>query len=494
MRVLLIFTLNDVQSARRPIRTPEITQLGLSYLSAVLQSAGHETRLAVLSRVFHEAGNRILEETLHSFQPDVVGFHAVSSEFAFVSEVAALTQRLRPQAKLIIGGPHATLDPASTMERFDAACLGEGEYPLLEYVGQLAEGKVPSGIANLWLRQGATIEKNAARPFLKDLDDLPLPDRAMWEPWIDEDLGAKPSVLLGRGCPFQCTYCSHHVLRTVGSGPYVRFRKPEKIVEEIESILQHSPHYGEIYLEQETIGVNAKWSASLFDALADFNARREKPVTFGVNLAVAPNIEYLALFAGMKRANVRYVNIGLESGSERLRREVLHRRYANDNLIEAVKTAKEFGLKVALFNMIGLPTETPEEHEETVRINRLCQPDWNYTSIFYPYPGTDLYKLCEERGLLNGHGPVTIGMERSQAILDLPEFPRKAVQRCYEWFDYKVYRGHRARYRLLAKVVRGKIKARPGLNRFYRWAALSAVGRKMEWILNPARERIHALK
>ena len=83
-----------------------------------------------------------------------------------------------------------SLTPAEEMlEIFDALCIGEGEYPGLELVEQLSEGKSPSGIMNLWIKQADGIEKNPTRPFLQDMDELPFPDREMWNPWTVQDQG-----------------------------------------------------------------------------------------------------------------------------------------------------------------------------------------------------------------------------------------------------------------------------------------------------------------
>jgi radical SAM superfamily enzyme YgiQ (UPF0313 family) len=490
MKVLFMFSLNDVPSAEKPLRTPESLQLGLSYVSAMLKGAGHQTRLLVLSRVFREAARRYVQAALADFVPDVVGFSSVSSEYPFIREVGEWVRELAPRAKRIIGGAHASLEPKAVIRDFDAVCVGEGEHAALEYVSQLQQKRDPTKIANLWIRHGdGSIEHNPPRPFVTDLDSLPLPDRQMWEPWIGEEAAAKPSVLLGRGCPFQCTYCCHHKFRSLGEGTYVRFRSPKAIAAEIRQILDSRPDYREIYLEQETIAVRLPWAEQLCDELEALNRTLPRPVSFGVNVAVTPNIDYDRLFAALNRANVRYVNIGLESGSERLRREVLKRRYSNQDILNAVSAARRHGLRIALFNMIGLPSETPEEFNLTVEMNRQCQPDWHYTSIFYPYPGTDLYRLCKDQGLLpkdSDDDPVVgIDMERSQATLDLPTFPRDQVQRSYEWFDYHVYRGHRARIKLLAKVARCKLKSRPKLNRLYRMAARSMLGRGIDRVLNP---------
>jgi anaerobic magnesium-protoporphyrin IX monomethyl ester cyclase len=149
----------------------------------------------------------------------------------------------------------------------------------------------------------------------------------------------------------------------------------------------------------------------------------------------------------MAEANFAFVNIGLEVGSERVRREVLHRCYSNDDIIQAVGAARRHGLNVTLFNMIGLPGETRAEHLETVKINRLCQPHSHHTEIYFPYPGTDLYHRCKEVGL-----PVDsldTRKERRQAVLSYEGFSAKEIRRSWIWFNYRVYRGHKPLRKLL---------------------------------------------
>jgi radical SAM superfamily enzyme YgiQ (UPF0313 family) len=127
--------------------------------------------------------------------------------------------------------------------------------------------------------------------------------------------------------------------------------------------------------------------------------------------------------------------------------------------------------------MIGLPGESLSDFSETVNINRICQPDWLSTSIFFPYPGTDLYSSCKNRGFLKE--PLDIEMERAKAVLDFPEFPRKQIQKKYIWFEYWVYKGNRPKYKLLARVFLRKIKSKDRLNYFYRKLSRLRVLRKI---------------
>jgi radical SAM superfamily enzyme YgiQ (UPF0313 family) len=266
--------------------------------------------------------------------------------------------------------------------------------------------------------------------------------------WTDEkalyDKQTRFSVLLGRGCPFQCTYCSNHALSKLASGPYVRFRSPDNIAQEIRENHEKLPSVEEVYLEVETFGVRQKWAIELCSKLERLNATLPQPLRFGVNLRVTPHTDYEPLFKALKRSNFRFVNIGLESGSERIRSEVLKRNYSNEDIINAVQSARRFGLQVSFLNLIGVPGETISDFYETVKMNRICLPDWHGTSIFYPYPGTELHDLCKKQGLLQGG--IETEVERTTAVLDLPGFSKKQIQRSYIWFDYYVYKGTRPMY------------------------------------------------
>lgn len=454
MNILFIYSINIVGSLERPLESPEQIQFGLSYLSSFLKKHGHHTKAIVLSRTSPKHNQRVIDKYFKEFSPELVCFTAVSTEYPFIAEVARHIKTKWPKVFLLIGGPHVTLNPDGVLsDNFDALCIGEGENPTLELVEQLEKKIVPSKIPNLWIRNGFKVEKNPTRPFLQDLDSLPFPDREMWKEWIEERPGSRYAVLVGRGCPFQCTYCSNHKLRQVSSGPYVRFRSPENIIAEIKDIIEKFPmKKREIYLEIETFGADKKWAINLCSKLEHFNKTLEEPLSFGVNIRITPNADLEDLFCALKKANFRSINIGLEAGSEKVRREFLRRNYSNQDIINAVNLARKYGLKVTFFNMVGLPGETLEDFKETIRINRTCLPDQHFTSIFFPYPGTDAYSICKEKGLLKeSSGPE---MERMKATLDMPGFSKKQIQKNYIWFDYNVYKGHKPMFKIMGRVAR----------------------------------------
>ncbi len=451
MNVLFVHSEEDAYSPEKPVSLWERMQFGISYISAFLKQAGHDTRLVVLTGTTRQ----LIQDHIEEFNPRLVCCTAVFSQHGFMSEVAREVKRGHPEIFILIGGPHASLDPESCLAGdFDAVCVGEGEEPTLELVEMLERGEEPAGIRNLWIKREGGVERNPCRPFNADLDSLPFPDREMWLPWLAFP-ESRPSVLLGRGCPFQCTYCSNHALQRLAPGPYVRFRSPANIVAELAEVTAQVPASPDIYLEVETFGVNTRWALELCSHLEEFNTGRDWPIGFGTNLRVTRNNHQGELFEALGRANFKFINIGLESGSERLRRDVLKRDYSNEDVVEAVRLAREQGLQVGIYNLIGIPGETPADFRETIRVNRLCQPDWFLLSVFFPYPGTDLYRVASEQGLLDG--PLDMELERRRPVLDLPSFSKRQVQRRHNWFAFSVYRGHRPLHEILFVVSRARI-------------------------------------
>ena len=483
MNVLFIYSLQEIQSMRKPLRSQELIQLGISSISAVLKEHKHATKVVVLSRENSNANNlMIVQNAMEAFRPQLLCFSAVSSEYPFIASIASQIKNRHPKLYSLIGGVHASLKPDEVIkDSFDALCIGEGEYPTLELIQSLERNEIPACIESLWLKHEHGIEKNRIRPYIENLDSLPFLDRALWQEWIEERQDSQHSILLGRGCPFECSYCSNHALKKIAPGQYVRLRSVDNITKELRKIAEDFPHNRNAYLEIETFYVNKEWAIELCKQLAALNASLNEPFRFGVNLRITPNTDYDELFRECRKSNFRFINIGLESGSEKIRKDVLRRIYSNNDVIKTVTTARRHNLQVAFYNIIGLPGETFEDFQETKRINRTCQPDWMMTSIFFPYPGTDLYELSKQKGYFQGS--LDTQMERSKAVLSLPHFPGKQIQKAYEWFYFDVYKGHKPLQVLLLRVFTLKLRKFPKLFGIYRAISRSGASKKLKSFL-----------
>jgi len=442
MKILFVYSTQKTMVPQKPLLNQEAIYHGISSIAGVLKQHGHECRLTVLDRANGKRNFQMLSRQIRQFDPFMVAFTAVFSEFDFIYEIASQVQNRFPERFLIAGGVHITLNPdEKLLSLFDAICIGEGEMPVLELAQRLGTNKPFGDIPNLWVKTpDGMIHKNPSRPFMQDLDELPFPDREMWQEWILEP-HTKPTVLLGRGCPFDCTYCSNHSLRKVSSGAYVRMRSPENILSEIRAIYKADPGIKEIQLEVETIVIDREWLEKFCEQLAVFGKETGFNVCFSTNLRIFPRMDSDFVFEQFKKANITLVTIGLESGSYRIRKEILHRDYSNELILKAAEKAKSYGIAVALFNMVGLPTETPADFAETLQMNRQIQPAFHATSIFFPYPGTSIAETCRQMGLLPEH--IHTKDERQLAVLDLPGFSRRQIQKSFDSFHYQVYRSRK---------------------------------------------------
>jgi anaerobic magnesium-protoporphyrin IX monomethyl ester cyclase len=465
MRVAFVYTTDDYVTQAKPIKNFGIVPFGITYLSAVLKKAGHTTRLLVVTP---ERVEDQIARFLSEFDPQLVAMTAVASQYFYVREAAAVFKRLAPSVPIILGGHHASLRPEICIDdpSVDAICVSEGERALLRYVTALdtSPGDIPRGSPNLWIKQrDGTVEKNANEHFNVDLDDLPFPDREMWEPWVQYP-ERRPAILISRGCPYLCTYCANHAMAGLAGGKYTRYRSPASIVAEVRELVQRYPNTTDIFLEAETFGADLKMTFPICTALAQFNATREAPIRFGANFTLIKRIsDNEELLRALQRANFTWMNIGFESGSERLRNGYLQRPpYRNEDVISFVHKARTYGIDVIFFVLMGLPTETLEEFHETVRVCRDAQPYDVYLSIFYPYPGTKLFDVAQDMGLIPKQQ--RHGYERSRPNLELPDFPTKQLLHEYVWFFYKVYGGRRPLPRVMLKVLRQFVLMHAPLN------------------------------
>jgi anaerobic magnesium-protoporphyrin IX monomethyl ester cyclase len=470
--IACIYSVESYVTVEKPIRDGASIPFGIATIASILKNAGHDVEVLVFTPDTPLLAT--LKPFIRRFRPRLFCLTAVSTQFPLMHSIAEVIKRLDPATYVAMGGAHASLKPEETIACpcIDIICVGEGDTAVVELAAQILEGRQPAGIPNLWIKKPGTdlIEKNSPAPFLADLDSLPFIDREIWRPWI-QDPNRDPAVLVGRGCPFRCTYCSNHILGKLAGGAYVRFRSPSHIIKEIEQITQ-DPDVTNIYLEVETIGAKIDFAFKLCQELSEFNDKKKIPIKFKINLAVTHKLVQDVnlmerLFASFKEANIVAINIGLESGSERIRNEILRRpRYSNEDIISFCSYANKHNIKITIFVMIGLPGESVADFRETYQIVRQCEPDNIWLSIFYPYPGTDLYYLAKDKKLFSEKNISNV-LERRRPYLNLPDFSKRMILQEYILFRFRVFKGKRSLKQRILYTIRAAFEINSSLEKLY---------------------------
>ncbi len=364
--------------------------------------------------------------------PDLIGFSTMTNQWSIIRRYTKVIKD-KLELPIIHGGIHVTVAQEASIAcpEIDMICVGEGEYAVLELVERLEKKQSYHDIQNLWIKKAdGQIIKNPMRPLIADLDTLPFAERDMFDfqRLLEENTMSSTIFMAGRGCPFKCKYCVNHVLQKnyQGLGRYVRMRSVDHVLEEISSLKQN---YGikEILIYDDTFTYNHKW-------LQQFCERYKKEINipFTVNVRVDTiNEEILEM---MHAAGCERIIAGVESGSERVRSEILNRKMSNEKIIAIYKKADELGMKTTAYFMVGLPTETPKEAQESIDLCKIIKANYSQCSVFYPYPGTDLYDLCEQKGYLTQKENEGTNFFETHKLLKLPTFSQTEIEQYFNEF------------------------------------------------------------
>lgn len=404
---------------------------GIASMSAVIKQAGHGARLVHVMEELSPA-DCIKRYRAVLGDADMIGFSATTNAFAFVREMARLAKAQWPRAITVCGGPHATLAPEEVIAAagIDIVCRGEGEYPLRDLCDAIGRGESYAGIANLWVRNGREVQRNALRPLVEDLDSLPLPDRGIFDYAASADRAmSRLAFLCSRGCPYHCSHCCNHAFSKLlpKTGSYVRFKSVDRVMAELHDALRLADGATEVHFLDDILPLRREWLIAL---LARFQAEIGKPFICNCRFELVKD----DVMAALSAAGCRGLSLGLESGDPVIRRDTLNRRHSEQTITAAVDVIRRRNMSVLLYNMVGLPGETLREALATVKLNARLRPAECQISVFYPYAHTELYDRCRRDGLLNEAATTQSSYFGGDSMLKLPGFPPAEIAHAYRDF------------------------------------------------------------
>jgi radical SAM superfamily enzyme YgiQ (UPF0313 family) len=367
--------------------------LGLGYICSYLESHGLECR--IFDAYFHGWSEKQLLSLVQSYEPDVVGFTAMTHEIVTAARLASLIKE-QQAVPIVIGGCHATALPRRTMEEFpvfDYAIFGEGEQSFLSLTKSLSGNRMAdlSAVQGLVYRdvQG-DIQVNEPRPYLSrdDLDALPYPAFHQFYSADGRALagkGAYYAIMTSRGCPYRCAFCMQVL------GRKVRQRSAPSVLQEIEYAIAaygaHTVHFiDEIFLFD-----NAKTRAMLELMIA-----QNLPERIQWHGRVRANLVNPELIALAKRAGCTALEMGVESGDEAILKAI-SKEITVRQVEEAVKIIKRAGIAVGTDYILGHPGETRQTMRKTINLAAKLNTDTIAVGLMVPYPGTRIYEMAQRR-------------------------------------------------------------------------------------------------
>lgn len=382
MKVLLVQPRQVCRAGfRAGFRTMAVVEpLGLEMVAGSLRDE-HQVKLVdMLPRVD-------LDAAVSRFSPDVCGIScSFTVDVPETLRVARMVKILRPSCFVFVGGHHASLNPQDfAVPYIDAVAVGEGEAVAPALVRALAAGDDPVGVSGLAVNtsQGQSVPRPCG--LIERLDDLPMPERSLVHRWNHlYHLGVRgplASLETSRGCPYHCTFCSvwrFHQGR-------VRFKSPERVVDEIEAIPGRN-----IFVTDD----NFLASIPRAERIADLILSRRLKKRFIIQARTDSIARHPETVAKLKEAGFATVFLGLEKIDEEGLQSV-----EKHNSVRSNETALDI-LKKTGVNVFGTLIVDPDYDETDFRklreyVRRHAIPNAWFT-VLTPLPGTALFEQVQE--------------------------------------------------------------------------------------------------
>jgi magnesium-protoporphyrin IX monomethyl ester (oxidative) cyclase len=387
----------------------------------------------------------VIAQRIADFAPDFVGISILFSGMADQAlHLARLAKQVRPGVPVILGGNHvngSTSDyeyalhhPSHVSEVFqrdliklaeagvDYAMVGECDFAYADLIAALAAGADPSGLPGVVTFKNKHIGLPKSRPAQVDVKQLPLPARHLMDMEGYFRYGKFHSsrstsnrvlnVMASRGCPEKCAFCSTPLLW----GAKLRWREPEQVTNEIRKCIEEY-RIEEVQFEDDSLTARIDHLKMLCDMIEPLGLPWCTPNGIKANYHLSSQGD---LFKRMKRSGCYQVTLACESGVQRVLDDVIGKRLKVEEVIPAITNAKEAGLFVHTFWIVGFPGETRDEMERSVEMAMRAGADSYSFSILTPLPGTPIYRKVVENELWwpDRDGRRGVNYRRSQVKVD----------------------------------------------------------------------------
>ena len=436
-----VLFINPPTSRNQFIGSDNYFPLGLLSIASILKKHKIESKIIDINNIFynknlnHEILNLYIENQLIPFiteyNPDIIGIGCIfCGAFKNLLTISQKIKKKFSEIPIVTGGIHPTQFPSEILKKYefiDYIILGEGEHTFLELTNSLMQkDNKYEDIDGIAFRKNNNIIVNPKTKFIKNLHDLPninyniidvtdyKMDTSSW--YSPKNIPVKQPfpVITSRSCPNHCSFCN---MRSV-HGPKIRYRPPNDVLHEIEYLYDT---YNIRYFQfiDDNLTFNRQRIIDICNGIIAKNLTIQFDTPSGVAISTLDkDVIDLMVEAGMVR-----ISIAIESGSEYIRNNIMHKHLKTEKIFEVVDACIEHHhLFINAFFIIGMPQETMQTLEETYNLITKLYLDKYAISYATPFPGTELFNYCQKNKLLPFSFEEYIDVDDLQGRSDRPHF------------------------------------------------------------------------
>jgi radical SAM superfamily enzyme YgiQ (UPF0313 family) len=383
--------------------------LSLAYIASYLDKYS-DTKHSI--KVIDENAGDIIEDEISKNEPDIVGITASTPQIADANRIASFMKENYPKVPIILGGVHISSIPEQTLrefKNFDIGVIGEGELTFLELINLFCKKEFTQeklkNLNGIAFKDDDKIIITQPRSLIEDIDTIPFPARRLLKM---KEYYLKPrsvvrgiikrstQIMSSRGCPYNCIFCASHIIHK----NKFRAHSAQYIIKEIEHLIDMYKIQA-LYFQDDTFSINKKRVEDICRMIIErgINKKLIWSVQLRANLISNKDIELLKL---MKKAGCIQTEFGFESGNDRMLSMLKKNSVTVEQNSNAIKLCKKVGFRVLGNFMIGAPTETIDEINDTKNfiLKHKKMLDSVCVHLTTPYPGTELWEICKQKNLI----------------------------------------------------------------------------------------------
>jgi len=349
---------------------------------------------------------QLLVDTLRRIDPRAIGL-TVNTPLRTQSALVTKFLKERLDIPILWGGYDPTINATACLEHCDYVCVGEGDQAILDIAARIDAGLSFDDVCNLATTRGGETKWNPRAPLEVDIDKYPWRDNSSEHKYlIDDDriiencadINGLPDrvyhALSSRGCPYHCSYCCQSTLHELYEGERVlRQRSAEDFVAELDAA-KHQFGLMRIRIDDEIFGMNVKW-------LRGFVPLYKEKIGLPFSAFIYPCRDTETILSLLQEAGLDYCCLALESGSERINREIYDRVHDRERFLEAARACKKLGVGFYTDVITYCPYEEEEDLEQTLEVLLEIGGGFDLcVNKLFVLPGTALAERMERDGVV----------------------------------------------------------------------------------------------